>query len=512
MLCHTPAVFPLRGARLTGGRARLAATRLFETAEGAIAARSPADPSAFPNNDDGALGWALSWRMQAYALMAEATLDPAYARRLAHVADQVLTVRDTDRGVLDHRGSCQPVWSSAGRYTVTTATIPDTNGADALRVHLCPPGTKGATVQVTPTADGRFDLTLNRADPHPPILLQQLSLAPTDDRRADRIAYAQYKAYSPVTVELVTAPAVAQPSDHRPDTARRIQPGNYPCRPARVALAAQTGMITYPLASLARLARERPDIVPGDAAARTDCYLEAAHDALAAHDYQWRTTDDGGGHYVWLPDEPVSFAGAELPTNEFLAVGRTLIQLAAATGDRQYVDRAAAMARTMRGQLRLEGGAFVWPYWPSFGRLHNGWKRTGDPVEDGSSYRPHFHAVTRAEDVTHSLIDIDFVVLYRSTPGLPEVFTDSDMRILAGTFLRHVSVRRIGRRPTVRRDISVNGKAGTARHEAQVPSWFPLHRWNPAVARAVSAVHTRRRLVPPAPVDTYCAAILARWS
>jgi hypothetical protein len=103
------------------------------------------------------------------------------------------------------------------------------------------------------------------------------------------------------------------------------------------------------------------------------------------------------------------------------------------------------------------------------------------------------------------------VVLYRSTPGLPEVFTDSDMRVLARTFLRHVHVR-VDRRPTVRRDVSGRGEPGTPRHEAQAPSWFPLHRWNPAVARAVAAVHARRRPVPPTPVDTYCAALLARWS
>ena len=133
---------------------------------------------------------------------------------------------------------------------------------------------------------------------------------------------------------------------------------------------------------------------------------------MAYHQRRW-------SYYVWHPDEPV-FAGAELPTNEFLAVGRTLIQLAAATGDRDYVDRAAALAGTLRGQLRLTGDTFDWPYWPSFGRVHHGWTKTGDPVDDdGSWYRPQFRAVTKAEDVTHALIDIDFVVLYRSTPDCP---------------------------------------------------------------------------------------------
>jgi hypothetical protein len=294
--------------------------------------------------------------MQGYLLMAEATGDPAFARRLARAADHVIAARDPCRGVLDHRSRCLPVWSSSGRYTVATATIPDTDGADALRVHLCPPGTPGATADVSSAADGRFDLTVTRADPHPPILLRQLSLDPTDDRRADRIAYEHHQASAPVTVELVTAPSAAvQPPSHGTDTRRRIQPGCYPCQPARVALAAKTGMITYPLAGLARLAREHPDIVPVDVAARVPSYLEATHQALAAHDHQWRTASHGGGYYVWLPDEPMSFAGAELPTNEFLAMGRPLIQLAAATGDRDYVDRAAALARTLRGELRLTG-------------------------------------------------------------------------------------------------------------------------------------------------------------
>lgn len=487
----------------------------FETVENALSALVSENRTAVPHNDSGALGWGLAWRMQAYLLMAEATGDPGYIRRLVGMADAVIAVRDNMRGVREHRGLSLPLWSSAGQYTVATATIPDVTGADALRVHLCPPHTAKAAVQITPTTDGRFDLTVTRAGGRPPILLSQLSLDPTDPRRADDLAYGQHSAPTPLTVQLLDVPAdqrSAGPGASEGSPARRIRPGSYPCQPARVALAAQTGMITYPLAGLARLARERPDVVPADLATRTDDYLAVAHDALAAHEHQWRVTDDGEGHYTWLPDEPVSFAGAELPTNEFLAVGRTLIQLAAATGDRRYVERASALAHTLRRQLRQQAGTAVWPYWPSFGRVHRGWAKTGDPVRDGSLYRPEFHAVTRAEDVTHALIDIDFAVLYRSTPQLPEVFTDADLRALARTFTGHVYRRRLGRRPTVRHDVSGHGRPGTPRHEAHVAGWLPLRHWDPAVTRAVSAVHRHRRPVPSMGVDAYCAALLTRWN
>ncbi|MBO4206516.1 hypothetical protein [Micromonospora echinofusca] len=459
-------------------------------------------PSGTLHNDTGAIGWGLSWRMHAYLLMAEATGDPGLIRRLARMADSVVAARDHLRGVHEYRGLRLPVWSSAGPYTVATATVPDGTGVDALHVHLCPPHTADAVVEVTPAGDDRFDLTVTRAGGRPPVRLTQLSLDPDDPRRADHVAYREHRPAAPVTVDL---PGPTVTSTARP------RPGRYPCRPARVALAAQTGMITYPLAGLARLARERPDVVPADVAGRVDDYLAVVHDALAVHDHQWRISAEGDAHYTWLPDEPVSFAGAELPTNEFLAVGRTLVQLAAVTGDRCYVDRAAALAHTLRRQFQPHGDALVWPYWPSFGRVHRGWRRTGDPTADGSRYRPEFHAVPKAEDVTHALIDIDFAVLYHSTPQLPGVFTDADLRALGRTFTRHVHFRRLGLRPTVRHDVSGHGRPGTPRHEAHVAGWLPLARWEPGVRRAVAAVHRHRRAVPVMGVDAYCAALLTRW-
>jgi len=276
-----------------------------------------------------------------------------------------------------------------------------------------------------------------------------------------------------------------------------------------VSLAAQTGMITYPMAGLARLARERPDAVPASVRARLDGYLEAVDRAMRVHDEQWGATDDGRGFYRWLPDEPVSFAGAELPTNEFLAMGRTAVQLAVVTGEARWRDRAAAMARALHQDLAAVDGAAVWPYWPGFGRVHRGWEATGSPGTDGSDVRPSYRAVTVPEDVTHAVIDIDFLCLYRDAPGLPEVFTHADMRAVANTFTRNVVERRgRGRVPRMRHDVGGSGRRGTDREQAHVAAWLPLRRWSREVPRLVRAI---RPATPPPPlmgVDAYCAALL----
>ncbi|MEO3930268.1 hypothetical protein ABGB07_41430 [Micromonosporaceae bacterium B7E4] len=487
-----------RGTPPTASRRRAR----FEEIDAELAGRPSPE-----HNEAGAVGWGSSWRMQSYLVMAETTGDPEYVHRLARTIDLVLGVRDSVRRVPDFRGRVLPVWGSSGKFTVATATVPDLRGAPALEVRICPPHAFRATVTVTPDVEETFTLTVRRAEPgRPETVLTGLDLNPTGARRADRIAYQQYTWQDGTTVRLLPGPEPAGAAD----PARRLRPGSYRVQPARVGLAAQTGMITFPIAGLARLARERPDLVPAGVAARVDDYLAAVHEALDVHDEQWRLSAEGEGYYTWLPDEPVSFAGAELPTNEFLAVGRALIQLAAVTGDRGYVDRAAAVARTLRRQLRAEGGAFSWPYWPSFGHVHQGWQPTGDPETDVSRYRPGYRAVPRPEDVTHALIDIDFARLYHATPALPRVFTDDDMRLLAGTFVRNVYRRRWGR-PELRRDVSGIGPTGDVRHQSHAGGWIFLRQWADPVADAVAEVERLRTPVAPQDVNAYCAALLARW-
>ncbi|MET9803043.1 hypothetical protein [Streptomyces sp. NPDC006368] len=455
-------------------------------------------PGVPADNEAGVIGWGTSWRMQGYLMLAERTGDPRYAERLAELVDQVMEARDDVRNTEDHRGRSRPVWSTSGKFTVSSVVIPDTEGHPALEVRVCPPHTRHLRVTVEPEPEGRFALTVAGPKRTHAFTVNGLSLDPADSRRADRALYAAYEQRSGVTARLL-------PTPHP-----HIRSGTYTPRPAMVALAAQTGMITYPMAGLVRLAREHPAAVPPSVRARLDGYLDAAVAAVRAHDEQWATTGDGRGHYRWLPDEPVSFAGAELPTNEFLAMGRTLVQLAVVTRDEEFTQRAAAMARALRGDLTVRNGVATWPYWPSFGRVYKGWSATGSPDDDGSLYRPSYTPVTVPEDVTHALIDIDFLRLYHNTPTLPPVFTSGDMRAVAATFTSHV-VRRHRLRSRVRHDVGGNGRAGTDREQAHVAAWLPLREWSPAVARKVRAVQPD---FPPPPlmgVDTYCGALLALW-
>ncbi|MEU5401038.1 hypothetical protein ABZ348_17305 [Streptomyces sp. NPDC005963] len=462
-------------------------------------------PGVPPDNEAGVIGWGTSWRMQGYLMMAQSTGNTAYVERLADLIDQVLEARDEVRGIEDHRGESGPVWSTAGKFTAATAIIPDTDGHPALAVTVCPPHAKTARVTVQAEDDDLFSITVTGPPQRKKSGVISLGLDPLGERSADRLIYEAYMQRTGVTARLL-------PRDSGAPSAgpRRARPGTYPVRPAMVSLAAQTGMIAYPMAGLARLAREHPALVPDSVAKRVPTYLEAAERAVRAHDEQWDTTTDGRGFYRWLPDEPVSFAGAELPTNEFLAMGRTLVQLALATGAEEHVERAAAMARAFHTDLTIKDGVADWPYWPSFGRVYRGWQATGSPKADGSYVRPSYAPVTVPEDVTHSLIDIDFLCLYHDAPGLPEVFTPSDMKAVAATFTRQVVERR-RLRPRMRHDVGGTGKPGTDRQQAHVAGWLPLTRWSPRVARKVRAIQPE---LPPPPlmgVDTYCGALLARW-
>ncbi|GAA2609127.1 hypothetical protein [Streptomyces axinellae] len=504
---------------LRGSRLHRTGVRCFDAVEGALV--PPSGPGVPEDNMTGVIGWGISWRMQGYVLMAERTGNPAYAERLAELIDGVLAARDEERGIADHRGHSGPVWSTAGKFTAATATVEDEQGRTALEVTVCPPRALPARVTVRPEEGGRFGLTVSGAG-RPTVTVSGLSLDPADPRRADRVLYEAYEQRGGITGRLVPPGPPAGPGEPggpggwggRDGQERRVAAGEYGVRPATVALAAQTGMITYPLAGLVRLARQERTAraVPPSVRAGSEGYLDAVLRAVRAHDHQWQPVAGGRGCYRWLRDEPVSFAGAELPTNEFLAMGRTLIQLAVLTGEEEYAERAAAMARSLRDDLLRTEGVAVWPYWPGFGRVHSGWQATGSPDRDGSLYRPSYAPVTVPEDVTHALIDLDFLHLYQRAGGLPPVFSEGDLHAVAAAFTRHV-VDPGGRdqRPRMRHDVGGAGRPGTDREQAHVAAWLPLRAWSPQIAPLVAAIHPVPPPSPPMGVDTYCAALLARW-
>jgi hypothetical protein len=471
--------------------------RYFDAAEAAACSRYP-DFGVPPHNDTGGLGWGTAWRMQAYLLMAQRSGDPRYVACLAELIDLVLDRRDDRRGLVDHAGRSGPVWSSAGKYTIAGATVPDQGNRPAFVVDVRAPHRDVQATVKTTRAD-RFSVTVTWGTGQV-VHMDDASLSPRDPRRIDRLAHRLFRQETGVTVRCIPAAGPGEPG-------RCPREGRYTATPQRVVLAAQTGTITYPMVGLARLTAEQPAVVPTSVARRVPDYVSAAEQALAFHENQWRDLPGDRGCYVWLPEEPVGFAGAELPTNEFLAMGRTAVQLAVIGAGVSYADRAAALARTLRSEMHVHRGGIRWTYWPSFGRMHNGWRAAFEDTE-GTALMPRYRPVRRWEDATHALLDLDFVCLYATAPGLPPVFTRPFLRDLGRTMTHSAT---IGVRHLALRQLVVpTSPRGTARHQAHVAAWLPLRRWWPPIAELVATLQPDR---PPRPLDAdvYCGALLACW-
>jgi hypothetical protein len=467
------------------------------------------ETGARPTNDWGALAWGTAWVMRGLLVMHEATGDPAYLHRLGVVVDWVLDQRDDVRGVLDQAGRRAPAWSSAGIYSVHTGTVPDGDGRTALLVHVGPPAARG-WVDVEPGASAdRFRVRVTTPD-GPQRQLDDLSLDRHSPRFAPRVAYAAYTHRQDPVLE-VPAPGAVERS--------LPSPGRYPLVPARVVLAAQTGMIAAPIAGLVRVVRADPVLAGGRLGEQAERWEGAAEAALAVHDDEWRDDGEGRSCYVLPADQPLPFAGVELPTNEFLAMGLAHLELAAISPDPVHRDRAEAMARTFRQQLRPVADHVVWSYWPDFGAVYRGWSKSDDPTAAPSPLRPMFPATTRAEDITHALIDVEFAFRYRTATWVPPVFTDPDMNRLARTYVEAVAIpaqpwrpwRRAAREPGLRRLVAGSGASCT---DAQLPfasAWLALARWDPRVRPHVLAVQRRTAgATRRSGVDAYCAALLVR--
>ncbi|PRY55871.1 hypothetical protein BCF74_12148 [Knoellia remsis] len=476
-----------------------------------------------PVNDGGSLAWGTAWVLRSHALMFEKTGDPAHLHRLAHTVELVLDQRDSVRGVRDFRGVSAPVWSSTGGFTVATARIPrkgeDPDAEAALCVHVCPPGSVGARVEVrSGSQSGTVTLAVTNGDRETDVLAD-LSLDPAHPRWAPRAAYG---AYPGATRTTVTVPG--DPSRMRGDSdAAMVREGRYACRPARVSLAAQTGMLAFPVVELARLVLAHPTAAGQRLTRRVDAWLEAATVALATHDGEYRSAD-GLGWYAWPREQPVSFAGVELPTNEFLAVGRAHLELGRVSADGPHRERAAAIAATLRGQLRPVGRLVEWSYWPDFGAVHRGWSKGSDPTAGVSPHRPQFTAQPKLEDVTHALLDLEFAVACARGERFGSAITGRELAALGETYLRRVA-RPSGRVPwrrgpwrrvpaaTIARDVSRRGRRAAPDQQRHAAAWLALAPWVPAVrehALAVLAAH-EATVVGDRGVDAYCAALAARW-
>ena len=444
-----------------------------------------------PNDDatpsgSGALSWGQSYVLSGLIRMYEAYRDPYYLDRFIDNADLVLSVRDSERGVANYLGESLPAWRANHPYTVGTVELADARGRPALEIRMGRVYCDSATVTVRPAGSpGTFNLHVVHGQSGSQQTFTDLSM---DESSPNYVVRRLYDAY-PGTV-LITGRDLRTSGDQAGAPAE----GEYSMSSLPGIFAVHTGMITYPMASFVRIVRASPTLRTHPRyRAKAEEYLTAVRAAVAVHDGEWRENDLGEGYFVWLKGSPQQWDGCEQPINQTLGLGQTIAELAIATGDETYRHRARAMAAMFRAQLTVDAGnAYVWPYWPSFGHVYQGYEKTGSPVTDVSVYNPNLRSPgTQLEDISHAAISVDFAVrAFRGGLGLNGVH----MARLTRTFTQNVATTSNGAATAWTRVDGTGGPSAAYAHQA--PRWAPIAPWDSEVHRHALAIYDNYQPTP----------------
>lgn len=433
----------------------------------------------------GGLAWGQTYVQQGLLRVYQAYGRRYHLDRLLADIDNVLATRDSERGVTEYRGLSLPAWRAGYPYTAGAVSVPDASGRPVLQVRSVNKPIEtlksytGQTMDLVPqlhvevtaaATPGAFDLKVWHDGSGAVDELKNLTM----DTVVDRVTKA-WPTHNLLTVKDLRAGNPAGPP----------APGSFTMSSQQGVFPVHTGMITYPIAWAARLILESPSLRDDPLLRqKAEYYISCCRAAVAVHDEDWRENAAGEGWYVCTKGAPVDLDGSELPANQFLAVARTLIHLAAVTGDATYTDRAAKMARTFRNQLTLgANGAYTWHYWPTWGHIYNGYE-----VADGiSDYRLSWCCARQIEDISHAHIDVDLAIeAYRNNI----VFNETDMRRLAATFTRNVATTSPSGSPSAWSNVDGSGVRGNLTFDELSALWMPTASFDRAIFDHVNATFT----------------------
>lgn len=249
--------------------------------------------------------------------------------------------------------------------------------------------------------------------------------------------------------------------------------------------ASHTGMITYPMICFVRTVHETPALQRLEKySTKAQEYLDAVQEAVAVHDIQYGETDEGFGYYRFLRGEHYDPDGIEYPHNKALAIGRVLLHLAATTGDQQYWDKTAGLARTFHSDLEVDAaGAYIWPYHWTESWGYQGW----DEDDEVSDNRASFDGNRRIEDISHGALDVEFAVLaFRHNI----VFDRQDMDRFARTFTQNLVRPAADGGYEVWYNVDSTGRTGDPRDEIVAAYYLPLEFRDAAVAEVSDSMYT----------------------
>ncbi|WP_431897084.1 hypothetical protein [Nonomuraea sp. bgisy101] len=413
-------------------------------------------------NEQGALGWGQSYVLAAFVRMYEAYRDTHYLDRLITNIDLVLAGRDSVRGVTDYRGLSLPSWRNTS-YSAGGVTLLDAEGRPTLEVRSALTNVSDAVVTVTAgSSEGRFTLVVNNPKKKRVSTFTDLTMDQAGPDHVVRRVLAAYPSPNMVTAKVLSGgstPAL----------------GTFAMAAAPVLFSVHTGMITYPMASFVRLVHHSPSLRRNPRyRAKAAEYLTAVREAAAVHEREWM--DDG--YFIWPKHMPVPYDGTEQPTNQTLGLGLTYAELAAATGERVYRDRTRRLAATFAGDLTADADdAYVWPYWPAFGKMYRGYTQADDVSEWTPSYGSPPVGAQQREDLSHAGIDVEFAaVAHRWGLG----FRGLDMARFARSYTRNMATTDNGVATTF---LYVDGGGGLAPagQYLQAPRFMPVAPWDPGL-------------------------------
>lgn len=446
-------------------------------------------------NEHGGLAWGQSYVLAGFIRMYEAYQDTHYLDRLITNIDLVLANRDSVRGVKDYRGLSLPAWRAMAPYTAGLVTLKDADGTPLLEVRTALTYADNAVATVRAgTGEGRFTLEVKNNKTNLVATFPDLSLDPSAPDYAVRRIFDAFP-----TPTLVTA------RELRPSPSGNATPvlGATPFTSQPVVFTVHTGMITYPMASFAKTVFRSPRLLAVPAYRRKAVeYLKAAREAAAVHDDEWRQTDDGHGYFVWNKGTPLGNDGTEQPTNQSLALGQTYAELAAATGDPFYRDRATRMARTFARELKVDADdAYVWTYWPTFGRVYSGFAKT----DDVSEYTPSSNPGQGIEDLSHGAIDVEFAAAaFRNHL----FYKGQDMARFARTYSKNLATTGGDGIPTAFQRVNGTGSTTSAGQYLQAPRWMAVAQWDDAVFSHSRSIYDARAVEPQLGSYLGCVAYL----
>lgn len=230
----------------------------------------PDQPNDNSNRDgrSGMLAWSQSYVLLGLVRMYEKYRDTHYLDRLIDNVDQVLSVRDSERGVKDYRGLSLPAWRADHPYTTGYATLADGNGQPLLDLREALSYAEDTTITVTAgTRSDTFSVQLVNTFNNRTVAHTDLSLDPASPDYAVSRIYAA----APGPLQLTAVDRRAVP---RAGAVPRL--GTYPMHCEPVIFAVHTGMITYPIASFARIVLTSPPCAGATCARRSSTSSPAA--------------------------------------------------------------------------------------------------------------------------------------------------------------------------------------------------------------------------------------------